>query len=180
MKGDHKLSNLRRALHPPPHDPLPDFPQLNQPPILPPRLATHLHHPHSQLKVKVIHRPAQQLRPDRRPPSTAATAVTAARERIDADGGAHARELGAEGRVRADVLGVRRGELLQQRAEHGQLRLEGLRVGRAEGRAVAGVLGRGQAGAVEGREADAFAGHFSSAALLLSWCVCVFRTSGVG
>lgn len=51
------------------------------------------------------------------------------------------------------------GELLQQGPEHLELSLEGLRVGRAERAAVRGELRRRQAGAVEGREADALARH---------------------
>lgn len=78
---------------------------------------------------------------------------------VDADGGAHARKLGAERRVGAYVLCVRRGELLEERAEDGELGLEGLGVGGAEGGAVGGELGGGDAGAVEGGDADAFAGH---------------------
>ena len=51
------------------------------------------------------------------------------------------------------------GELLEEGAEDGELGFEGGGVGGAEGGTVGGELGRGYAGAVEGGEADAFAGH---------------------
>lgn len=54
---------------------------------------------------------------------------------------------------------MRVGELLQERAEDGELGLEGLGVAGAEGGAVRGVVGGCEAGAVEGGEADALAGH---------------------
>lgn len=51
------------------------------------------------------------------------------------------------------------GELLQDGAEDGELGLEGLGVGGAKGGAVGGVVGGGEAVTVEGRDADALAGH---------------------
>lgn len=50
-------------------------------------------------------------------------------------------------------------KLLEEGAKDGELSFEGLGVGGAEGGAVVCVRGRGEAGAIKGGEADAFAGH---------------------
>lgn len=172
-KEADSLGNLRRALHPPPHNPLPNLLHLNQATILTPRLAADLDNTHCQLKVKVIDAAAQQLRPDGA--DAGACAVAAGGQWVNADGGAHAGELGAEGRVGTDVFGVGLGELLEERAEDAQLGLEGLGVSRAQGVAVAGVLGRGNAAAVEGGKANAFTRHFVAVVFrnangMSSWC----------
>lgn len=54
---------------------------------------------------------------------------------------------------------MRLGELLDEGAEDGELGLEGFGVVCAEGEAVGCELGGGDAGAVKGADADAFAGH---------------------
>lgn len=85
------------AVHAAQGQPLTHLAQANEPAVLASRRAAHLHYADGQLKVEVVDRLAQQLRPDGAP--GAASAAAAAREGIDADGGTHARELGAERRV---------------------------------------------------------------------------------
>lgn len=142
--GDHILCNLRSPLHTTLHDPIPKLPDTNQAAIFATRGTANLDNANGELEIEVIDAPAEELGPDA-PAAAAAAAVVGGGERVDADGGAHAGELCAEGRVRADVAGVRLGELLEQRPEHGQLRLEGLRVGAAQRVAVGGELGRREA-----------------------------------
>lgn len=158
---DVVVGDLGGALHAAAHDLLAQLAHADQAAVVGARLAAHLDHAHRQLEVEVVDGAAQQLRPHTATSPRTAAAARRRGQRVHADGRAHARELGAEGRVRPDVLGVRLRELLQQRPEHGQLGAEGLGVAGPQRVAVRGELGRGQARAVEGREADAFAGHSS-------------------
>jgi len=150
------LSDLGRALHSGAHDTVPRLAQLDQTAVFGSRLGTHLNYLYGQLKIEVVDRTAEQLGP-----YGAARGAVAANKGVDADGGAHARKLGAERRVRSDVLGMRLSELLEQGAEDGELGLEGLRVGRPQCRAVRGILRRRETGAVKRSQANAFARHFS-------------------
>lgn len=128
---DHVLCNLRGPLHTALHDPITELPDTNQTAIFSARGTANLDNADGELEIEVIDAPAEELGPDA-PAAAPAAAVVGGGERVDADGGTHARELCAEGGVRADVAGVRLRELLEQRPEHGQLRLERLRVGAAQ------------------------------------------------
>ena len=80
------------------------------------------------------------------------------RERINTDGVAHARKLGAEGWVLADLGGVGNAELVEELLEDGELGLEGFEVLGAQRGAVATVC-LVDLGVCEGGEADAPAGR---------------------
>src|SRR5688572_477177 len=101
--------------------------QANKSPILPPSPPTNLHDPNRQLKIEIIHRPPQQLRPHRLP--TTATRRRRRSKRIYPNRSTHARKLRSKGRIGADVLCVGLCELLEEGAEDGELGFEGGGVG---------------------------------------------------
>lgn len=164
--ADVVFRDLAGALHAALGDPVAKLREADEPAILPSCRAAHLDDADRKLKVKVIDTAPQQLRPQspsrrrRSSPSSTTTPVRmTARQGIDADGVAHARKLRAEARVGADVLGVRLRELLEDGAEDGELRSEGLGVAGAEVGAVGGEVGGCEARAVKGADTDAFARH---------------------
>jgi hypothetical protein len=98
------------AIHSSSSNTLSQLSQADETAILSTRSTAYLDDTHRELKVEVVDRLSQQLRPYRAP--VCAAVAVAAGEGINADGSAHASELGAESWVGANIAGVCVCELL--------------------------------------------------------------------